>query len=61
MLHYFLGGSVTRGLYKDLIWLLNTDTLIDYGVGNFYIHHNIYIHRLMVTIYSLDSGDKGRG
>ena len=32
MLHYFLGGSVTRGLYKDLIWLLNTDTLIDYEV-----------------------------
>ena len=32
MLHYFLGGSVMRGLYKDLIWLLNTDTLIDYGV-----------------------------
>lgn len=47
MLHYFLGGSVMRGLYKDLIWLLNTDTLIDYGVTdiamNFYIHLNIHL------------------
>ena len=24
----FLGGSVTRGLYKDLIWLLNSNTLL---------------------------------
>ena len=24
----FLGGSVTRGLYKDLIWLLNSNALI---------------------------------
>ena len=30
-----LGSSIVRGLYKDLVWLLNTDTLIDYGVlGN---------------------------
>ena len=24
----FLGGSVTRGLYKDLIWLLNSNSLL---------------------------------
>ena len=24
----FLGGSVTRGLYKDLIWLLNSNALL---------------------------------
>ena len=24
----FAGGSVTRGLYKDLIWLLNSNTLL---------------------------------
>ena len=24
----FLGASVTRGLYKDLIWLLNTNALL---------------------------------
>ena len=24
----FLGASVTRGLYKDLIWLLNSNTLL---------------------------------
>ena len=24
----FLGGSVTRGLYKDLIWLLHSNTLL---------------------------------
>ena len=24
----FLGASVTRGLYKDLIWLLNSITLL---------------------------------
>ena len=24
----FLGASVTRGLYKDFIWLLNTNTLL---------------------------------
>ena len=30
-----LGSSIMRGLYKDLVWLLNTNTLIDYGVlGN---------------------------
>ena len=27
-----LGGSVIRGLYKDLIWLLNSNSLIDSGV-----------------------------
>jgi len=26
------GGSVIRGLYKDLIWLLNSNTLIEYKV-----------------------------
>ena len=29
-----LGGSVVRGLYKDLVWLLNTNSLIDRGVRN---------------------------
>ena len=30
-----LGSSIMRGLYKDLVWLLNTNTLMDYGVlGN---------------------------
>ena len=29
-----LGGSVIRGLYKDLVWLLNTNSLIDRGVRN---------------------------
>ena len=24
----FLGASVTRGLYKDLIWLLNSNSLL---------------------------------
>ena len=24
----FLGASVTRGLYKDLIWLINSNTLL---------------------------------
>ena len=24
----FIGASVTRGLYKDLIWLLNSNTLL---------------------------------
>ena len=66
MLHYFLGGSVMRGLYKDLIWLLNTDTLIDYGVTdiamNFYIHLNIHNSSLNVLKFiSIDSGDQGRG
>ena len=28
----FLGGSITRGLYKDLIWLTNSNTLIDRSV-----------------------------
>ena len=27
-----LGGSVIRGLYKDLVWLLNSNSLIDSGV-----------------------------
>ena len=27
-----LGGSVIRGLYKDLVWLLNSNSLIDPGV-----------------------------
>ena len=64
MLHYFLGGSVMRGLYKDLIWLLNTNTLIDYGVTdiamNFYIHLNIHLLNVLIFI-SIDSGDQGRG
>ena len=28
----FLGGSIIRGLYKDLIWLLNTNKLIPYKI-----------------------------
>jgi len=24
----YLGGSITRGLYKDMVWLLNSDTLL---------------------------------
>ena len=28
----FLGGSVTRGLYKDTIWLLNSNTLIQRNI-----------------------------
>ena len=27
-----LGGPVIRGLYKDLVWLLNSNSLIDPGV-----------------------------
>ena len=27
-----LGGSVIRGLYKDLVWLLNSNSLINSGV-----------------------------
>ena len=27
-----LGGFVIRGLYKDLVWLLNTNSLIDAGI-----------------------------
>ena len=53
-----------RGLYKDLIWLLNTNTLIDYGVTdiamNFYIHLNIHLLNVLIFI-SIDSGDQGRG
>ena len=26
----FMGGSVNRGLYKDLVWLINLNTLIPY-------------------------------
>ena len=28
-----LGGSIMRGHYKDLIWLMNCDTLINRGVS----------------------------
>ena len=28
-----LGGSIQRGIYKDLIWLMNSNTLINKGVG----------------------------
>ena len=28
-----LGGSIMRGLYKDIIWLMNCDTLINRGVS----------------------------
>ena len=24
----YLGGSITRGLHKDMVWLLNSDTLL---------------------------------
>ena len=27
-----LGGSIQRGIYKDLIWLMNSNTLINKGV-----------------------------
>ena len=29
----FLGGSVVRGLYKDLCWLINSKSLIPYEVN----------------------------
>ena len=28
-----LGGSIMRGFYKDIIWLMNCDTLINRGVS----------------------------
>ena len=28
-----LGGSIQRGIYKDIIWLMNSDTLINRGVS----------------------------
>lgn len=28
----FMGGSVVRGLYKDFVWLLNSDSMIPYKV-----------------------------
>ena len=39
----FMGGSVVRGLYKDLVWALNTDLQIDYKVKSY--------KKFYVTIY----------
>ena len=34
------GGSVVRGIYKDLVWLLNINSLIPFQV-NFIENHTI--------------------
>ena len=41
-----LGGSIMRGHYKDIIWLLNCDTLINRGVSrkNYMWNANINSH-----------------
>ena len=28
-----LGGSIQRGIYKDIIWLMNSNSLINSGVS----------------------------
>ena len=33
----FLCGSVVRGLYKDLLWLINSKSLIPFEVSKIYI------------------------
>ena len=45
-----LGGSIQRGIYKDIIWLMNSDTLINRGVSEtaalllFGYHHLVGKH-----------------
>ena len=48
-----LGGSIQRGIYKDLIWLMNSNTLINRGVR---LELLFYIN---VTFSSQVLGDKG--
>ena len=41
-----LGGSIMRGHYKDIIWLLNSDTLINRGVSckSYMCNENVNSH-----------------
>ena len=32
----FLGGSIIRGLYKDVIWLLNSNSFLPQKVSDIY-------------------------
>ena len=36
----FLGASIVRGLYKDLLWLINSKSLIPFEVSKIYIKFN---------------------
>jgi hypothetical protein len=46
----FLGGSVVRGLYKDLCWLINSKSLIPYEVNNVCIQFPLKTY--VLTTYS---------
>ena len=41
-----LGGSIMRGHYKDIIWLINSDTLINRGVSckSYICYENVISH-----------------
>ena len=38
----FLGASIVRGLYKDLLWLINSKSLIPLEVNKIFYHFNVY-------------------
>ena len=40
----FLGGSVVRGLYKDLCWLINSNSLIPHEVTKNNLYNQNVFH-----------------